>query len=116
VTELTVCLPVFAKVVVFSVGRLRGGYRTLSGGNNPANGGPVKGETQMTRVGVLITRALIVALLLLSVGGGVASADPGNGNSSPSVSGPALNTNTLPDDPGYSPEDDLFPDDPGFPQ
>ena len=70
----------------------------------------------MTRVGVLITRALIVALLLLSVGGGVASADPGNGNSSPSVSGPALNTNTLPDDPGYSPEDDPFPDDPGFPQ
>jgi len=70
----------------------------------------------MTRVGALITRAFIVALLLLSVSGGVASADPGRGNAHPSSSGPALNQLALPDDPGYSPEDDLFPDDPGFPQ
>jgi hypothetical protein len=68
----------------------------------------------MTRLGVLITRALIVALLLLSVSGGVASADPGHGNSHPSSSGQTLDPSALPDDPGY--DNDLFPDDPGFPQ
>jgi hypothetical protein len=48
----------------------------------------------MTRVRTLLIRAIVLALLLLTVGGGIARADSGwtNAGSTP---------NTLPDDPGY---------------
>ena len=64
----------------------------------------MKGETQMTRMRMLLARAFVIALLLLALGGGVASADPG-------TTGPAFTT-TLPDDPGYTGL--LLPDDPGY--
>jgi hypothetical protein len=54
----------------------------------------VKGETQMTRVRTLFARAIVIGLLLLTIGGGVANADSslGQGGASPQA---------LPDDPGY---------------
>ena len=69
----------------------------------------------MKRLGGLAVRAFVVALLLLTIGSTVASADPGKNSSSPAV----LDPSALPDDPGYtdgglSPES--FPDDPGFGQ
>jgi len=52
----------------------------------------VKGETQMTRMRRLLARAVVLALLLLTVGGGIARADDGSS---------MFGTATLPDDPGY---------------
>jgi hypothetical protein len=46
----------------------------------------------MTRMRRLLARAVVLALLLLTVGGGIARADDGS-----SMFGPAM----LPDDPGY---------------
>ncbi len=51
----------------------------------------------MTRARALLARAIILALLLLSVGGGVANAAPG------ARLGPSPQITTLPDDPGYTP-------------
>jgi hypothetical protein len=48
----------------------------------------------MTRVRRLLTRAIVVALLLLTVSGGIARADD-------SLTSGGASTNTLPDDPGY---------------
>lgn len=59
----------------------------------------------MTRLRTLVLRALVVALLLLTLGGGVASADPGTFG---------VGLNALPDDPGYDPGSLLLPDDPGY--
>lgn len=59
-----------------------------------------KGDTQMTRFRRLVLRALVCALLLLSLGASVANADPGLwGGSS-----------------GGSVQNYLIPEDPGFPQ
>ena len=52
----------------------------------------MKGETQMTRTRRLLARAAVLALLLLTLGGGIARADDGSG---------MFGTATLPDDPGY---------------
>ena len=51
----------------------------------------MKGETQMTRMRRLLARAVVLALLLLTVGGGIARADSSGNNAGA----------TLPDDPGY---------------
>jgi len=56
------------------------------------SGEHVKGETQMTRMRRLLARAVVLALLLLTVGGGIARADDGSS---------MFGTATLPDDPGY---------------
>lgn len=53
----------------------------------------MKGETQMTRRRMLLARAIVLALLLLSIGGGIASADS-------TFSGNA-GTQSVPEDPGY---------------
>jgi hypothetical protein len=45
-------------------------------------------------VRTLLIRAIVLALLLLTVGGGIARADD-------SLVQPGTSTNTLPDDPGY---------------
>ncbi len=59
-------------------------------------GGLVKGETQVTRMGALLARAIVLALLLLTIAGGVADAGgPFAG------SGGTVGTAALPDDPGY---------------
>jgi hypothetical protein len=47
----------------------------------------------MTRLGSILARALILAMLLLTIGGGIANADTGLADGS--------GTNMLPDDPGY---------------
>ena len=52
----------------------------------------MKGETQMTRMRRLLARAVVLALLLLTVGGGIARADDSG----------SFGTSTLPDDPGYT--------------
>ena len=62
----------------------------------------------MKRWGALLGRAFVVALLLLSFAGNVASASPGK-------HGPPPPPAALPDDPGYQGAS-LFPDDPGFGQ
>ena len=54
----------------------------------------MKGETQMTRGRMVLARAIVLALLLLSIGGGIASAD------STFASGNA-GTQSVPEDPGY---------------
>lgn len=56
-------------------------------------GGLVKGETQVKRLGSLLARAIVIALLLLTFGGGIANAGSPFGTAS---------TNSLPDDPGYT--------------
>ena len=62
----------------------------------PRSGGLVKGETQMTRVSGLLARAIVLALLLLTIGGSIANAD--------TTGTPTLTPGTaLPDDPGYDP-------------
>jgi len=48
----------------------------------------------MTRLRTLLIRAIVIALLLLTVGGGIARADD-------SLTNAGAATNTLPDDPGY---------------
>ena len=48
----------------------------------------------MTRLRTLMVRAIVLALLLLTVSGGIARADDSWVNAGAS-------TNTLPDDPGY---------------
>jgi hypothetical protein len=48
----------------------------------------------MTRARTLLARAIVLALLLLTIGGGVANADPGLGHGD-------LSPQWLPDDPGY---------------
>ena len=55
-----------------------------------------KGDTQMTRFRRLLVRALVCALLLLSLGASIANADTGLS--------------------GGSTQDYLIPEDPGFPQ
>lgn len=59
-----------------------------------------KGDTQMTRVRRLLVRALVSALLLLSLGASIANADTGLSGGSG----------------GGSTQDYLIPEDPGFPQ
>ena len=61
--------------MTFSVGRLATGYRTPSRVDNPANGGHGRGETKMKRFASLLSRAVLAALLLTCVFGGVARAD-----------------------------------------
>ena len=62
----------------------------------PHLGGLVKAETQVTHLGSLLARAIVLALLLLTIGGGVANAD------SPNAGAPGVfTTSVLPDDPGY---------------
>src|SRR5919204_5975553 len=61
----------------FSVDRLDRRYRTPSRADNPPNGGQGRGETKMKRVAALLTRAVLAALLLTSVFGGLARADDG---------------------------------------
>jgi hypothetical protein len=56
----------------------------------------VKGDTQMTRFRRLLVRALVCALLLLSLSARVANADTGPSDSST--------------------QDNLIPEDPGFPE
>ncbi len=56
----------------------------------------MKGETQVTRIGSLLARAIVLALLLLTIGGGVASADSRTGDAPG-----AFTATSLPDDPGY---------------
>ena len=59
-----------------------------------------KGDTQMKQVKRLLIRALVCALLLLSLGASIANADTG-----------------LPADfSGGSTQDYLIPEDPGFPE
>lgn len=48
----------------------------------------------MKRVRTLLVRAIVLALLLLTVGGGIARADD-------SLLQSGTSTNSLPDDPGY---------------
>lgn len=55
-------------------------------------GGLVKGETQVKRIGSLLARAIVLALLLLTIGGSIANAGSPLGT---------VGTNSLPDDPGY---------------
>ncbi len=52
----------------------------------------MKGETQVKRLGSLLARAIVLALLLLTIGGGIANAGSPFGTAG---------TNSLPDDPGY---------------
>jgi len=76
----------------------------------------------MTRLGALIARAIVLVLLLLTLSGGVASADPGtpppsaDPGTQPASADPAPAAITLPDDPGYGGVTSSFPDDPGFGQ
>jgi hypothetical protein len=46
----------------------------------------------MTRVRTLLARAIVLALLLLTIGGGIANADTLSGD---------LGTQVVPEDPGY---------------
>jgi hypothetical protein len=62
----------------------------------------------MKRVGTLLARAVIAALLVLAMHASVASADPGTHPA------PTANTLTQPEDPGFAP--DSQPQDPGFPE
>lgn len=62
----------------------------------PHLGGLVKGETQVKHLGSLLARAIVLALLLLTIGGGIANADTGFAGA-PDV----FTTSVLPDDPGY---------------
>jgi hypothetical protein len=61
-------------------------------------GGTAEGETQMKRVGTLLLRAFVGALLLLAVAAGTASADPGLG--APGADGGSGKFLLLPEDPG----------------
>ena len=85
---------------LFSVGRLARPYRTSQVAGIRRTGGMVKGDTQMKQVRRLLVRALVCALLLLSLSASVASAD----------SGPAGGSSAA------STQDYLIPEDPGFPQ
>jgi hypothetical protein len=62
----------------------------------------------MKRVGSLLARAFVAALLVLALNANVASADPGTRPA------PTANTLTQPEDPGFAP--DSQPQDPGFPE
>lgn len=64
----------------------------------------------MRRLGGVVARAFVLALLLLTLAGNVASADPGKNT----AAAPVTQTAVLPDDPGYT-GGAFFPDDPGFP-
>jgi hypothetical protein len=57
----------------------------------------VKGETQVKRIGSLLVRATLLAMLLLTIGGGVANAGGPLGG----TSGTTFGATSLPDDPGY---------------
>ena len=59
-------------------------------------GGMGEGDTQMTRLRRLLVRTLVGALVLLSLGASVASADPGISGS------PHASTQAVPEDPGFS--------------
>ncbi len=59
-------------------------------------GGMAEGDTQMKRVRTLLVRAFVGALLLLSLGATVASADPGPSDASDGGSTQLV----LPEDPG----------------
>jgi hypothetical protein len=48
----------------------------------------------MTRLRKLVLQAIVLALLLLTVGGGIARADD-------TLTSAGTSTNSLPDDPGY---------------
>ena len=60
-------------------------------------GGMAEGETQMKRLRTLLVRAFVGALLLLTLGANVASADPGLWNGS---QGGSTQLYLLPEDPG----------------
>ena len=75
----------------YSVGRLVGqDIEPLRTRTIPLTGGLMKGETHVTRFGTLVARAIVLALLLLTLSGGVVSAGGG-----------VFGTQSLPEDPGY---------------
>ena len=54
----------------------------------------------MTRLRTRLARALVLGLLLLTLGGGIANAD---GNGSGPLLGSATTQSSFPDDPGFTP-------------
>src|SRR5438093_5484765 len=101
--------PGLCRSIAFSVGRLVSRYRTPSRGDNPPNGGHGRGETKMKRSASLLSRAVLVALLLLSLVGGVASADPGDQGQNFDSHGPNDGAPS-----GWLDDDLRLPEDPGF--
>ena len=79
------------------------------GADNPATGGPGRGDTKMKQLRTLLARALILAVLLVALSSQVARADPGD----PALDGVTTPApNVIPEDPGIPP--DLLPQDPGI--
>ena len=61
----------------------------------------MKGETQMTRLGTLVARTVVLALLLLTLGGGIANADTTSCADAAAACAGDPSTSSFPDDPGY---------------
>lgn len=55
----------------------------------------------MTRLGTLVTRAIVLALLLLTLGGGIANADTTQCTDAAAACAADPSISIFPDDPGY---------------